>query len=311
MNIRNLTTKNWIRAILLVFLSFLFLFSALSKLLDITLFEVTLYASGIPLKYTELLSRIIVISELCIAILLVFSVGKKDRLMLLFAFVFFSIFDLSLLYDIIAQGGKENCGCFGDIITMSSETALIKNIGIQILMIPFLLFSIQKKRLHWLFYLMTLVCVSVGVMLIFPINMVTNDKDEKQIQARPLSQTELVELEDSLFSILRDKEQFLIFVHPKCKHCKKFTKKLNKYRDQNMLPETTLLMYGAKERIDTFNSATENALPTTLIPKNTHLKTCKGVFPSVFYIKKDTLFGPILARRFDPEKTILSLADDS
>ena len=136
----------------------------------------------------------------------------------------------------------------------------------------------------------------------FPINNIDTDTSKGQVQSQLLSETGLAELNDRIDTVIKNKEQFLVFVHPKCQHCQKFTQKLNEFRAQNMLTETTLLMYGAQEHADTFNLKTKNHLPLVIISKKAHLKTCKGVFPSVFFIKKDSLFGPINPTLFDPRK---------
>jgi uncharacterized membrane protein YphA (DoxX/SURF4 family) len=117
----------------------LFIVSAISKLFPIEAFDLTIVNQGIAnWNIAPYLSRFIIGIEFFLGIsFLITPFVKKIAVPL--SFFLLLVFCIHIIYLIATGNGSKNCGCFGELIVMSSLEALMKNV-----VLIFFLFLIYK-----------------------------------------------------------------------------------------------------------------------------------------------------------------------
>ena len=120
---------NKIKIGLQLFLGGMFLLSAYSKLIAPGIFEILLIENGIfdNRQMAGLFTTIIIGSELAIGFLLL-QPNYLKKIIIPVTILILSIFTVHLVYSGFVLGDSENCGCFGELIQMSSVESSIKNI---------------------------------------------------------------------------------------------------------------------------------------------------------------------------------------
>lgn len=152
-----------------IILGLLFILSAISKLFPIESFDLTLVNQGITnWNIAPYLSRFIISVEFFLGISFFITPFIK-KISVPFSFLLLLIFCIHLIFLISSGNASKNCGCFGELIPMSSIEALIKNI-----VLIFLLYLIQKyfsseKKPNYSFVFAIFSIVFGGVFLIFQV----------------------------------------------------------------------------------------------------------------------------------------------
>lgn len=123
--------KRFLQFLTLV-LAVTYLFSAYTKWVSPGFFEILLIKQGVidSRNAAAILTRLIIIIELALGLLIATPYYKK--IVLRFSFTLLSLFTLHLIY-LWAIGDTENCGCFGEMISMSPKESILKNIFLLIL----------------------------------------------------------------------------------------------------------------------------------------------------------------------------------
>src|SRR4030065_783470 len=105
----------------------LFILSAVSILFPIEAFDLTIVNQKITnWSLAPYLSRFIISVELFLGISFFVSPFVK-KIAVPFSFLLLIVFTIHLIFLIAAGNGSKSCGCFGELIPMSSLPALIKN----------------------------------------------------------------------------------------------------------------------------------------------------------------------------------------
>lgn len=116
------------KIVLQVLLALTFIISGFSKLFPIETFELLIVNQGFFNWHTvPFVSRFLIIIE----IFLGFALLQKSfyrKIFLPSAALLLLFFSIHLTYSIMTKTGGGNCGCFGELIPMTSLEALIKNI---------------------------------------------------------------------------------------------------------------------------------------------------------------------------------------
>ncbi len=120
-------------------LSVLFVFSGVSKLVSLPFFDSLVaelligkdyYDFPEYLKYSQILTRILISLELCLGVAILQNRYLKTVILPLIQFILL-IFTVHLFYVSLTdpKGFIEgNCGCFGDILPMNNLESIIKNV---------------------------------------------------------------------------------------------------------------------------------------------------------------------------------------
>ena len=190
----------------------LFILSAISKLFPIEAFDLTIVNQGITnWNLAPYLSRFIISVELFLGISF-FVTPFVKKIAIPYSFLLLMVFCIHLVYLISTESGSKSCGCFGELIPMSSLEALIKN-----LILIFILFLLHKyflyeKKTIYSFAFAVFSIVFAGVFLIFqvkPYNI--PPKDDSHVQSIDSAQTISVSpLEKNLDTVLAKKETSVV-----------------------------------------------------------------------------------------------------
>jgi hypothetical protein len=210
--------------LVIIFIALVFLLSGVGKMIPtpssgLALFESKiLINSGINEYFAPYISRMLVTLELAIGVMFFrkefFSLAVKISRYLL---VFFTIY---LSCDLILNGNKSDCGCFGSLISMSTTSSIVKNIVLfsliqyiskRVKFRPMDIFiSLSFSRLYILF-----LSIGLSIFLISPLS--TNDGVSLKASSTPYSEH---------FEDLDSDLKVLCFFSPDCEHCKEVGKKL-------------------------------------------------------------------------------------
>ncbi len=115
--------------ILRLLLGAVFIFSAISKLLGVGLFEIAIVDQGLAATREQAAypARLLIAFELFLGVALFFPFYLK-RLILPLAIVTLAAFTLLQGYQMTLGEQTRDCGCFGEMVRMSSGESLAKNI---------------------------------------------------------------------------------------------------------------------------------------------------------------------------------------
>jgi len=140
------TTKHALILISKYLLGLLFLVSGVAKLFPIESFELTLVSQKIVgWDLAPYLSRCVIAFELFLG----FSFFQDNfirKFSLPVSFMLLVVFNIHLIYSIAIGVSSDNCGCFGELLPMTSLEALIKNIFLMgIIIYLFILLKEEQK----------------------------------------------------------------------------------------------------------------------------------------------------------------------
>jgi hypothetical protein len=157
--------------------AFLFVFSAIAKLLPIQIFEHQLLSiarkPGFLFEFTNdchvfIWSRAIIIFELFLGIsfLIPYYIKRFTVPIAISTLIGFIIF---LSYQIWLYGNNGNCGCMGGLVPMSPLQAIVKNIITIIVLAYVFYFTISKPIEYAIYHFLILGGVVLAIFLLFPI----------------------------------------------------------------------------------------------------------------------------------------------
>ena len=157
--------------------AFLFVFSAIAKLLPIQIFEHQLLSiarkPGFLYEFTNdchvfIWSRAIIIFELFlgISLLIPYYIKRFTVPIAISTLIGFIIF---LSYQIWLYGNNGNCGCMGGLVPMSPLQAIVKNIITIIVLAYVFYFTISKPIEYAIYHFLILGGVVLAIFLLFPI----------------------------------------------------------------------------------------------------------------------------------------------
>ena len=201
--------------------AFLFVFSAIAKLLPIQIFEHQLLSiarkPGFLYEFTNdcqvfVWSRAIIIFELFIGVslLIPYYIKRFTVPIAISTLVGFIIF---LCYQIWLYGNNGNCGCMGGLVPMSPFQAIVKNVITIIVLSYVFYFTISKPVEYFVYHYLILGGVVLAILLLFPIK--KSCCCEEEITAKVSSEIEnLNQRIDSLSAIVNSDKKISLDTIP-------------------------------------------------------------------------------------------------
>jgi hypothetical protein len=265
----------YLRNFLQLFLALTFLFSAYTKAIAPGFFEVLLEQQSIvPSRlYGAWATRAIIAFELWLGICLLVSYHTKTVLRISFGVL--AAFSTHLVY-LISTGDNGNCGCFGEMISMSPIASLLKNavlMTINGILLRFKYSEAKKPLLAWGF-LSLFFAASVFVLPI-------NPKSYESLNNFP-------EFEQKSGINFFENEYLVAVLNLSCEHCQEAARLLAECQATNAeLPQIVALFYKEGETtIEKFNTATKSKFPNKEIDANTFFDLIGSSPPRVYWIKE-------------------------
>ncbi|MBK7867253.1 MAG: DoxX family protein [Ignavibacteriales bacterium] len=190
-------SKETTEKILRIFLGAMFLFSGISKLFPIEAFEVVTWQQGlVSLELAPYFSRLMISFEILLGVL--FLVGYKMRKFTLPASLFLlAVFTIYLFVIELSGKGRENCGCFGELIPMTGIESILKNIVFMGMTVYLFYLTVVEKKSSYLYIAAGYVTIFAVMMFFFSIKpyeaiqpvptLTQGEVSEEQIEQEPVT----------------------------------------------------------------------------------------------------------------------------
>lgn len=266
--------------ILQLLLGITFLFSAYTKAVGPGFFEITLMDQGIAPDriIASYLARFFIGLEFALGFLMLLPFYVK-RLMQ-FTFFLLGGFTLHLIY-LWSIGDTDNCGCFGEMISMTPEQSIIKNM--IMLAIAFVVFRLaQAKKIKIIIPIVFSAATIISMWIILPI------PNHKEFPFESFTHFETRGRVD-----LSSGENLVAIFNLDCEHCQQAATELGELkRNQESFPELYVLYFQeGSTTVEDFESITQSSFPYDLIEVNTFFDLIGDSPPRVYYLKDGKVLG--------------------
>lgn len=279
----------YISTILNILLGAVFIFSGISKLFPIELFEYDLVDYGIiNWALSPYLSRLIISFEIFLGMSLIVNWNFRRTIfpLSILILLFFTSF---LLLRVVVSGNDNNCGCFGTWLPMSNVQSILKNILLIALL--FTSYKVSKQNLSFkrnkLFVSISLIIITSGIFAFrIPEDFYLSEPKAKleKNTINPEIFPPIISGNDSIKP--NQSKQFLAFFSLTCQHCIHTARKLTIIQKNN--PDWQILAYlnGNKADLETFKEKSKFNLNYTLFNKRDFVLITLGGVPKVYLTNK-------------------------
>ena len=246
--------KPIIPTIFRILIGFVFLFSSITKLISIDVFEVYIYGfEWLSLNASYIFARLIIGFELVLGLLFISNIYfRLSWLVSMFTLAGFTIFLSYLLFI----GNNDNCNCFGDIIQLNPLNSIFKNL----LFIILLILSFRNKSGTFKFrkiIFISLIIIGLAIPNIVspPDNFLQYDRKIEtkfDIDKFNTSLNNFVDVPESFLTI-KKQNKVICFVSSQCNFCKLAVKKIEVIAKKAESNDNILLVFfGEPENINSF-----------------------------------------------------------
>ena len=242
----------YISIILSIAMGALFLFSGYSKLYPVEPFEYTFIDLGVANWMTApFIARAMVGLEFFCGILLIlhFQMRRFTLPMVVGLLLFFCVY---LAMVIAVKGNKGNCGCFGEMLSMTPLQAIIKNIGLLLLcmLIYMMTYPFKFPFAKWI----GAVILIISMALPFILNTVDleNSKNLQPASANYRLPLELLYASKKAVNLppkidLRQGKHIIAYLSLTCPHCRIAAQKIHVLHKKNPAIPFYLILNGKME----------------------------------------------------------------
>jgi len=280
--------------ILRLLLGAVFIFSAISKLLGAGLFEIAIVDQGLAATREQAAypARVVIAFELFLGAALFFPFYLK-RIILPWTIVTLVAFTLLQGYQMTFGEQTQDCGCFGEMVRMSSGESLAKNI--ILLGLSLWLFKTTRAEKRNFIVPASLAVVSVvAVLWLAPVRRNYDETFAKYTQFEKVGRVDLT-----------GGNKLVAVFNADCEHCQETARELGALAAKRAdFPQIYVLLFGENETaISAFAEKTATNYPYHLISAQDFLALIGNSPPRVYWLQD----GKIQAR-WDQEiaKNILS-----
>ena len=255
-------------------LAITFLFSAYTKAVGPGFFEITLMDQGIAPNrlIASYLARFFIGLEFALGFLMLLPFYIKQLMQ--FTFFLLGGFTLHLIY-LWSIGDTDNCGCFGEMISMTPEQSIIKNI--IMLAIALAVFkTAETKKIKKIIPVVFSAVTIISMWIILPI------PNHNEFPFDSFTHFETRGRVD-----LSSGEKLVAIFNLDCEHCQETANKLAKLkRSVENFPEFYVLYFQeGSTSVEDFESITQSSFPYDLIEVNTFFDLIGDSPPRVYNLK--------------------------
>jgi hypothetical protein len=263
----------YMRNFLQFFLAATFLFSAYTKAIAPGFFEVLLEQQGlVPNRlYGAWATRAIIAFELWLGISMLLSF--YTRLILRLSFVLLIAFSAHLIY-LIAIGDTGNCGCFGEMISMTPLASLAKNAVLLVINGILLFFHYKDQRKSWITWVLLPALFATAV-FVWPIQ----TEPDEVVEKLPIFKAET--------GIDLNRGSYLVAIlNLSCEHCQEAAEQIVMWQNSGIaLPQVVALYFAEGDTtVADFDNITGSNFPYQMITVNTFFDLIGSAPPRVYWI---------------------------
>jgi len=259
--------------ILQLFLAITFLFSAYTKAVGPGFFEITLMDQGIaPNRFiAAYLARFFIGLEFALGFLMLLPFYIKQLMQ--FTFFLLGGFTLHLIY-LWSIGDTDNCGCFGEMISMTPEQSIIKNI-IMLAIAVAIFKTAETKKIKKIIPVVFSAFTIISMWIILPIPNHNEFPFDSFTHFEPRGRVDL-----------SSGEKLVAIFNLDCEHCQETANELGKLnRSVDNFPELYVLYFQeGSTSVEDFESITESSFPHELIEVNSFFDLIGDSPPRVYYL---------------------------
>jgi uncharacterized membrane protein YphA (DoxX/SURF4 family) len=270
--------------VLRLLLAAVFIFSAISKLFPIEVFELNFVYQGISgWEMAPYLSRSLIIFELFLGLSLLFT-NLLKRFVLPATFVLLLLFTIYLLYSLIKDGNEGNCGCFGTILPMTPLESILKNL-VLMLIVAFIYTKseVTKWRYKWLLPCLFVISSST-IVLLYPIY--DYSYTTKPLKGETADIASLSGFSNQQHGNLDQGKKLVAVFNMACSHCIEVALKLSAAKTRVPLPETYYILLGDSSEVKDFYTLTNSSAPYKLMRSADFIHQFKTGWPRVILLQE-------------------------
>ena len=261
-----------------IMLAITFIFSAYTKAIGPGFFEITLMDQGLaPTRvFAGHMARFFIGLEFALGILMFLPFYVKQLMQI--TFLLLGGFTVHLIY-LWLIGDTENCGCFGEMISMTPEQSILKNM--VMLAVALLVYkTAQTIHLAKIIPLGFTGATILSMWLFLPMPNHENFPFENFTQFESKGRVDLT-----------SGQKLIAIFNLDCEHCQEAAVELGELeRQYEEFPELYVLFYQEGSTIvEDFESITRSSFPYTFIDVNTFFDLIGDSPPRIYYLKKGSV----------------------
>jgi uncharacterized membrane protein YphA (DoxX/SURF4 family) len=265
-----------LQLILRIILGAVFIFSAVSKLLGVGLFEIAIVDQGLATTREQAAypARLVIAFELFLGAGLFLPFYLK-RIILPLAIMTLAAFTLLQGYQMTVGEQAKDCGCFGALIPMSSAESLAKNIVLVGLSLWLFKITREEKRQALLPSLLAAASLAV-VFVLAPVRRNYDDTFSKYTQFEKAGRVDLTS-GDKLVAVF----------NAECDHCQETARELGELATKSAdFPPIYVLMFSENEAaISAFAEKTHTNYPYHLISADEFFNLIGASPPRIYWLQ--------------------------
>ncbi len=259
--------------VLQIFLAITFIFSAYTKFVGPGFFEITLMDQGLApsRKFAGHMARFFIGLEFALGLLMLLRFYIRQLMQI--TFLMLGGFTVHLIY-LWSTGDTENCGCFGEMISMTPEQSILKNL--VMLGVAFLIYKTAES--HMISKIIPLGFMGATILSMWLFLPMPNHEDfpfETFTQFEPKGRVDLT-----------SGEKVIAIFNLDCEHCQEAATELGKLQRQHEnFPELYVLFYQeGSTTVEGFESMTQSSFPFAFIDVNTFFDLIGDSPPRIYYL---------------------------
>ena len=257
-----------------IFLGIVFVFSAYTKFVGPGFFEITLIDQGLLSSrgQAQHAARFLIGFEFALGLLMLLPYYTKQLMAIANLMLIGFTIHLGYLWAI---GDNENCGCFGEMISMSPAESIVKNI-LMLAVSAWLWIKSPSKATNQtiLFGGAMIIITSMWVFLPIP--------DQMEFPVNQYTNFSSVGRTD-----LSSGEKLVAILNLDCEHCQELSVELGKMNKTNKLPDVYAFYFKEGETtVEQFEQMTNTSFPYVEIDVNTFFDLI-GESPPRVYVLND------------------------
>lgn len=298
--------RKYVGLIVHYLVGFVFVFSAITKLIDFEEFQVFVYSLDLfNLNLSILVSQFIVGLEFSIGLLFLFKI--YTRLVSLFSILLIAFFTVFVLY-LKFSNLNTDCHCFGSAIQFSANATIVKNIVLLLAVFYIYFRGIElKTRFKPMLLCFALAIGFLSTILVHPPDFLYsfNYKTENYYSTSDLAKF-------AKKNRLTNQKKVLCFLSTECKYCKLAAKKMTIIsKKSNNKKAVYFVFWSLKNNSNSFYKET-NSYPFQFVNLNVieFLKICNGTMPLIVLYNKGKVEKAFRYKDLD-ENQILKFLDEN
>ena len=264
-----------------IFLGIVFVFSAYTKFVGPGFFEITLIDQGLLSSrgQAQHAARFLIGLEFALGLLMLLPYYTKQLMAIASLMLIGFTIHLGYLWAI---GDNENCGCFGEMISMSPAESIAKNI-LMLAVSVWLWIKSSSKATNQIILFGGAMIIITSMWVFLPI------PDQSEFPVNQYTNFSSVGRTD-----LSSGEKLVAILNLDCEHCQELSVELGKMNKTNKLPDVYAFYFKEGETtVEQFEQMTNTSFPYVEIDVNTFFDLI-GESPPRVYVLNDGAVDAII-----------------